>query len=277
MKKFKRQNASTQLSIPLFAQFVLAFSRLLALVAMCCLVLFPALLVIFSLNIQHDSPPILERLGLHLGSSLLSVGMGLLLAFPLSLLSALYLSEAATPRFLSRLLPLMNATQNIPVLTLAVFWASLDPSRNLGLAFALYFLPMLSLDFYRIFQRIPDELRYTAMHLGTGRFQVVRDLLFPLTLRPLIGVSLLAGGRGLGEAILPSLLLPAQQTTLAGLLLVVGPHEAAEGHLGGLALTALSLFVLIFVFKLLSHLLVRSYNPAEFLGKKGGNLETGEV
>ncbi len=255
----KRRGPSEKVNIPLSARVLLASSRALAFSVAVSLLFFPALLVLFAVTQRHDALGTLQRLGSLLGPTLVTVGAGLVLALPIALVAGLYLSEAASTRFRTRILPFLKAAHYIPTLVVAVFWASLDPSANLIVAFSLCFLPLLSWEFYRIFQNVAANIRQTALHLGATRGQLIKDLLLPLSARPLMSICWVMGARGLGEAVLPALLVgPDQTTTLAGLLLRQAPAEAAAGRFSSLALTALVLFFLIVVCKIVADRLVES-------------------
>lgn len=160
-----------------------------------------------------------------------SSAMALLLAVPLGISIALFLSTVAPGRVRSVVGPLVEMLASIPSVILG-FWGiivlgPLLPTHvepflhkalgflpifgavettgaslfNAGLILAIMVLPIVASISRDLFLTVPQELKDGATALGATRWEVVRGVVLPSAASGVIAASFLGLGRALGEAI----------------------------------------------------------------------------
>ena len=175
----------------------------------------------------------------HVGTvSVAAVAM--VIAFPLSLLSALYISEYAPARLRASLVSMVDLMAAVPSIIygmwgyflvmpyaaqfglwlhqhlgwIPVFAVDADPnaavwdqSRYIGSAFAagiavaMMVLPMACAVMRQVFSQTPVGEKEAALALGATRWGVVRTVVLPFGKGGIIGGTMLGMGRALGETI----------------------------------------------------------------------------
>lgn len=177
--------------------------------------------------------PNFERFGagVLLFGTVVSSAMALLLAIPLGVSIALYLSTVASGRVRRVIGPLVEMLAAIPsvilgfwgILVLAPFLqAHLEPFLhgafgflpifgvapttgtglfNAGLLLTIMVIPIIASISRDLFLTVPQELRDGAIALGATRWEVVRGVLLPSAGSGIVAASFLGLGRALGEAI----------------------------------------------------------------------------
>jgi phosphate transport system permease protein len=144
---------------------------------------------------------------------------GLLVAIPVGLLSAIYLSEYA-PRRVRRLLkPALEVLAGIPTIALGFFaitavlptLASLFPSAfggkpyavlAAGLVIGLMIVPIIASISDDAMRAVPGGLREGAYALGADRMAVSTRVVFPAALSGIVASVVLAGSRAIGETMI---------------------------------------------------------------------------
>jgi phosphate transport system permease protein len=153
------------------------------------------------------------------GTLLISM-VAMIVAVPIGLLSAIYLSEYAGPRFRSIAKPLLEILAGIPTvvygffaaLVVAPFIRDLGPSIGLdvssesalaaGLVMGIMIIPFvcsLSDDFINA---VPQSLRDGAYALGATQSETIRQVIMPAALPGVVGGILLAVSRAIGETMI---------------------------------------------------------------------------
>jgi phosphate transport system permease protein len=153
------------------------------------------------------------------GTLLISM-VAMLVAVPIGLLSAIYLSEYAGPRFRSIAKPLLEILAGIPTVVYGFFAAlvvapfirdlgssvGLDVSSESALAAGLVmgimiipFVCSLSDDFINA---VPQALRDGAYALGATQSETIRQVIMPAALPGVVGGILLAISRAIGETMI---------------------------------------------------------------------------
>lgn len=211
--------------LPPHAWWALLLSRTLGWVTLTVVVSFPpvallGLWVAFGGNILDPS-------AFHLLPWTLGVAVGAVaLALPFALGGALFASELAGGRTRRGLLWVLARLRGMPTVSLTVALVLLFGRGALLPALALSLYPWLCWRLYRLFHRIPRAYRRVGLNLGVRPGRLIRDLILPLSWRPLSGCLLVAVAEAVTEAVLPALAGSGQgSTTLAGHLLQTVFHE----------------------------------------------------
>ena len=222
--------------------------------------------------------------------------MALIIAGPLGIAIALFLSELA-PRWIRELIgPLVEMLAAVPSVVLGLWgilvlgpfcanhiepwlgrwfgWIPLfsgDPSSSgvfvAGLILAIMVVPIVASICRELFLAVPSELEDGALALGATRWEVVRGVVLSSS-KPGIGAALILGlGRALGEAIAVtqviggSLVRPqnlyAPADTLAGRLAAQYSGAATALQKSSLAYLAVILLVISLITNLVANLIVR--------------------
>ncbi len=201
--------------------------------------------------------------------SLLTLGVTMLVAFPLGVMTAVYLEEFARDNTLTRFIEVnINNLAAIPsilfgLLGLAVFINLFGLPRSSplvgGLTLALMTLPIIIVSARAALRSVPDSIRQAGYGLGLTRVQIVQDHVLPLAMPGILTGSVIGVAQAMGEtapliiigmiAFIPdsptsiveaATVLPAQIFTWAGL-----PERAyVEKTAAGIVVILLILFLL---------------------------------
>lgn len=136
----------------------------------------------------------------------LMVGMAALIAIPLGLLTAIYMSEfgrgrfAATVRYFAEVLlstPSIIAGAFIWATVVVAFGSFSALAGSLALAFLMW--PIIARATEEILRLVPHDLREAALALGVPRWKVVMQVVIPTAGAGILTAIMLAVARGLGE------------------------------------------------------------------------------
>jgi len=147
-----------------------------------------------------------------IGTALLAVIVSLL-AFPVGILTAVYLEEYAPSNALTRFIDVnIRNLAGVPsvvygLLGLAVFVAffaaiGVGNGRNVltgGLTLAVLILPLVIITSAEAIRAVPRALREAGFGIGASRWQVVRQLVLPAAAPGILTGTVLALSRALGE------------------------------------------------------------------------------
>jgi phosphate transport system permease protein len=221
-----------------------------------------------------------------LAGTLWVTGIAIVLALPVALLTAIYLTEYAHRRVKKHVFPLLDILAGLPSVIYGV-WGSLlivpwigewlaprftEFSTGYtvlagGIVMGVMILPLLVSLFVEIFSTVPDGLRESAAAIGATRWQGVKQVVLRKTMPGIVAAVVLAVSRALGETIavlmvcgnLPQIPhsvfdagypLPALIANNYGEMLSLPQYEAA------LMFAALVLFVVILLFNLVSRVVL---------------------
>ena len=144
-----------------------------------------------------------------LKGSLLTVAVTLSLAFPVGLLSALYLEEVAPRNRWTDLIEVsINNLAAVPsiifgLLGLALFLGTMGLPRSAplvgGLTLALLTMPIIVIASRSAIKAVPPSIREAALAIGASPVQVVFHHVLPLALPGILTGTILALARALGE------------------------------------------------------------------------------
>jgi len=152
--------------------------------------------------------------------TLLISAIAMLVAVPVGLMSAIYLSEYARPRVRATVKPLLEVLAGIPTvvygffaaLTVAPFIRDLGESVGLevasesalgaGLVMGMMIIPFVSSLSDDVINAVPREMRDGALALGSTRSETVKKVVIPAALPGIVGGVLLAVSRAIGETMI---------------------------------------------------------------------------
>lgn len=152
--------------------------------------------------------------------TLLISAIALLVAVPIGLLSAIYLSEYANKHVRSTAKPIMEMLAGIPTvvygffaaLTVAPFIADLAESIGLeassqsalaaGLVMGVMIIPFVSSLSDDVINAVPQTMRDGSLALGATQSETMKKVIFPAALPGIMGGILLAASRAIGETMI---------------------------------------------------------------------------
>jgi phosphate transport system permease protein len=152
--------------------------------------------------------------------TLLISGLAMLVAVPVGLMSAIYLSEYASRRFRAYAKPLLEILAGIPTvvygyfaaLTVAPLLRGLGEAMGLGVAsesalgaglvMGIMIIPFVSSLSDDVITAVPQALRDGSYGLGATRSETIRHVVFPAALPGIVGAVLLAVSRAIGETMI---------------------------------------------------------------------------
>ncbi len=226
--------------------------------------------------------------------SLVVTAIAILIALPLSLFTAIFISEYMSPRLRRALVPAIDLLSGIPpviygvwgVLTIVPFIADkLAPhfvefssgysALAGGLVLAVMIFPLIISILLEVFRTIPQELRDASLSLGANDWETTRHVVLKRSGSGIMAATVLAVSRALGETIavlmvcgnIPALPhsvfdavypLPALIANNYGDMLSIPQYDAA------LMLAAFILFVIIFLFNALSRVILHRLEKRSF-------------
>ncbi|MCP4775894.1 MAG: phosphate ABC transporter permease subunit PstC, partial [Planctomycetaceae bacterium] len=148
-----------------------------------------------------------------LSGTLRITGIAMMLALPMGLVSAIYLSEYASKRTRSLLKPTLEILAGIPTVVLGFFAVKfitpymLEPlgdfktfnATSAGIAVGILCIPLVASLAEDALQAVPNRLREGAYGLGANRLEVTLKVVVPAALSGIISAFLLALARAIGE------------------------------------------------------------------------------
>lgn len=212
--------------------------------------------------------------------------LAILIAFPISLLTAIYLTEYARPKVRKLVFPALDILAALPSVIYGVWgmlvivpWISshvaphfMDFSSGYtvlaaGIVLGVMVLPLLVSLFIEVFSSVPIELREASLALGATRWQTAKKVVLRKTLAGMLAATVLAVSRAMGETIAvlmvcgcvigipkgvlePCYPIPALIANNYGEMLSMPLYESA------LMFAALILFAVVLVFNLLSRIIL---------------------
>jgi len=153
------------------------------------------------------------------GTMLISF-IAMLVAVPIGLMAAIYLSEYAGSRVRATAKPLLEILAGIPTVVYGFFAALTiapyirDTGEALGLSVAsesalaagfvmgIMIIPFVSSLSDDVINAVPQSLRDGAYGMGATRSETIRKVIFPAALPGIVGGVLLAASRAIGETMI---------------------------------------------------------------------------
>lgn len=210
-----------------------------------------------------------------------SVTLGaLIIAIPLGLGSAIYISEIAPPRFREVCKPMIELLAGIPSVVYGLFGMAflaplirqvfhLESGLNLftaSIILGLMVLPIISSMCEDALSCIPKAIREASFALGANKWETITRVLIPAAKTGVIGAVLMGFGRALGETMvvlmvaggsaqIPSSIFSSVRPITAAISAEMGETVFRDLHYQSLFALAIVLFIVTFAFSLLSELI----------------------
>ena len=223
--------------------------------------------------------------------TLLVSGLAIIIAIPLGLLAAVFLSEYATPRVRTIVKPILETIAGVPTIVLGFFGLNfiapgilrplLGPGNigvfsalSGGIVVGLLITPLIASITEDSMRAVPRGLREAAFAMGATRFEVVRKVVFPAAISGIMASIILALSRAVGETMAVALTVgtkpqfsfdPTQSVqTMTAFIAQISIGETAQGSIEFQSLFAVgaTLFVMTFALNILSSWIVRRYRTA---------------
>ena len=211
--------------------------------------------------------------------------IALLIAVPLGLLAAVYLSEFASPRWRNALKPALEVLAGVPTVVYGFFallfvtpllqrfipGLNIFNSLSAGIVMGIMIVPLVSSLSEDAMSAVPQGLREGAYGLGATRFEVATRVVFPAALSGIVASVILALSRAVGETMIVAIAAGQNPTltfdprvaveTMTAYIVQVSLGDTPAGSLGYQTIFAVgaTLFVLTFAMNLFSHWFVRRF------------------
>lgn len=147
--------------------------------------------------------------------------IALLVAVPVGLYAAIYMSEYATPRVRSVVKPAIEVLAGIPTIVYGLFalvtvgpllrdWiaqplglgSSGSSVMTAGLVMGMMLIPFVSSLSDDIINAVPQSLRDGSLAMGSTHSETIRQVVLPAALPGIVGAVLLAASRAIGETMI---------------------------------------------------------------------------
>jgi phosphate transport system permease protein len=211
--------------------------------------------------------------------------IALAIAVPLGLMSAIFLSEFASPRVRDILKPALEVLAGVPTVVYGFFaltfvtpilqgmWPTFSTfnSTSAGLVMSIMIIPLVASLSEDAMAAVPRSLREAAYGLGATRYEVATKVVFPAALSGIVAAVILALSRAVGETMIvaiaagqnPTLTLDPRVPveTMTAYIVQVSLGDTPYGSLSYLTIFAVgtTLFVLTFLMNVVSFWFVRRF------------------
>ena len=220
-------------------------------------------------------------------ATLVTSAIAMLVAIPLGLMTAIYLSEYASQKVRGTVKPILEILAGIPTvvygffaltfitpLLRGIFGADVVQIYNMasaGLAMGILILPLIASMSEDALSAVPRSLREAGYSLGSTKFEVARRIVVPAAFSGIAAAILLGISRAVGETMIVAL------AAGAGPNLTLNPFKSAETMTGymvrisggdlsydsmdynSIFAIGLLLFAITFVLNIISRRIVRKF------------------
>lgn len=146
--------------------------------------------------------------------------IAMLVAFPVGLMSAIYLSEYASKKFRSVTKPLLEILAGVPTVVYGFFavitvaplirrageslgiGVSSESALAAGLVMGIMIIPFVSSLSDDVIHAVPRTMREGAYGLGATKSETIRQVVLPAALPGIVGGGMLAVSRAIGETMI---------------------------------------------------------------------------
>ena len=216
-----------------------------------------------------------------------TTAIALVVAIPLGLGSAIYLSEYARPRIRKTIKPLLELLAGVPTIVFGYFALTFFTPMILrdffglhvgifnalaaGIIIGFLIIPIVASISEDAMRSVPHSLREGAFGLGASKFQVTLRVVFPAALSGIVASVVLAMSRAVGETMVV-LIAGGQQPqwganvgqsmeTLTAFIGATAKGDAATGSIAYKTIFAvgMTLFLITLVLNIISIRFVRRY------------------
>jgi phosphate transport system permease protein len=216
-----------------------------------------------------------------------TTAIGMLVAIPLGLGAAIYLSEYARPRVRKVVKPALELLAGVPTIVFGYFALTFFTPEILrglfgldvaifnalaaGIIIGFLIIPIVASISEDAMSAVPQSLREGAFGLGASKLQVTLRVVFPAALSGIVASIVLAGSRAIGETMVVLVAGGLQpqwgvdvtkaMATMTAFIAGTAQGDAATGSIAYKTIFAVgtTLFVITFVMNLISIRFVRKY------------------
>jgi phosphate transport system permease protein len=221
-------------------------------------------------------------------ATLLITGIALLVAMPVGLLAAIYLSEYAPPKVRKVVKPVLEVLAGIPTVVFGFFalsfvtpilqqiWPLGNPpnifnAASAGLVMGIMIVPTIASVSEDAMRAVPDALRAGSLAVGGTKLQTTIRVVLPAALSGIIAAFVLGISRAIGETMIVTIAAggtpnlswdPAEaMQTMTAFIAQAGIGDQPTGSVGYLTIFAVGslLFAFTFVINIISLQLVRRF------------------
>lgn len=211
--------------------------------------------------------------------------VSIIVAIPLGLGSAIYLSEYASRRARSILKPILEILAGIPSVVYGFFAINfISPliqkaipgtplTNNLvaGLAVGIMITPLIASMSEDALSAVPSRMAEASFGLGATKLETVTKVLIPSAISGIVASFILAVSRAIGETMIVTIAAGSSNTltfnplnslqTMTGYIANTSRGEAAVGSIGFQTLfaVALLLFAFTFIFNFIAKRITKKY------------------
>lgn len=218
-------------------------------------------------------------------ATLLTTGIAILVALPLGLLAAVYLSEYANPKIRKWLKPALEILAGVPsvvfgyfaLLTVTPFLRSFIPglqgfnALSAGLTLGVSIIPLVASLSEDALYSVPDSLRQGSYAIGATKRETITSVVIPAALSGIVASFILAVSRAIGETMIVSLAAGQNPTlgfnplvpvmTMTAFIVQVSLGDTPAGSLAYKSIFAvgMTLFLMTLALNILSFWVVRRF------------------
>lgn len=230
------------------------------------------------------SPPHFGVLPLVTGTLLITVGAALV-ALPLGLMSAIYLTEYAPERVRRTIKPVLEILAGVPTVVYGYFaltfitpilrrifpQTEIFNAASAAIAMGIMILPMVSSMAEDAMISVPSSLRHAAYALGATRLEVATRVVVPAAMSGIVAAFMLAISRAVGETMIVTIaaggtpkitLNPLEGVqTMTAYIAAISQGDTPHGSIGYYTIFAVgaALFVLTLALNLVARYISRRY------------------
>ncbi|HIK42007.1 phosphate ABC transporter permease subunit PstC [Thermoleptolyngbya sp. M55_K2018_002] len=218
-------------------------------------------------------------------ATLLTTGIAILVALPLGLLAAIYLSEYANPKIRKWLKPALEILAGVPsvvfgyfaLLTVTPFLQRFIPglqgfnALSAGLILGVSIIPLVASLSEDAIYSVPNSLRQGAYAIGATKRETITSVVVPAALSGIVASFILAVSRAIGETMIVSLAAGQNPTlgfnplvpvmTMTAFIVQVSLGDTPAGSLAYRSIFAvgMTLFLMTLALNILSFWVVRRF------------------
>jgi len=211
--------------------------------------------------------------------------IAILVAVPIGLASAIYLSEYAPDKVRRVVKPILEVLAGIPTIVYGYFAISIItpiiqlifPSAGVfnalsaGIVVGIMIIPMVSSLSEDAMSAVPRSLRDGAYALGATRFEVALKIVVPAAFSGIVSSAVLAFSRAIGETMIVTLAAGSTPNltfnpldsiqTMTAYIVQVSLGDTPHGSLayGSIFAVGMTLFIITFLLNLLANYIARKY------------------
>lgn len=219
-----------------------------------------------------------------------TTGIALVVAIPLGLGAAIYLSEYAHPNVRKTLKPILELLAGIPTVVFGLFalqfvqavvfkqWLNLDTGAfsvlAAGAVMGVMIVPTIASISEDAMSAVPQSMRQGSAALGANRMQTTLKVVFPAALSGILAAIVLGISRGVGETMIVAMAAGGQAQivtnpldqgqTMTGFIAnaALGDSRVGSIEYNTLFAVGLLLFVLTLIINYISIRVVRKFREA---------------